>query len=112
MADAQRALRAHSSREISFLKRRDRLSVYIDILEAIREEQGKDGRRYAVYTRIMYRSNLSSKRLKERLLELSYIGLVEWNEQGVRLTEKGWKFLEDIKPLLKVLECYGLRIKR
>jgi len=87
-----------------FLRRRDRLSVYVSILEAL------DGMRYTKITHVMYRSNLSAVRLRERLLELSYLGLIEWNEQGVRLTEKGAEFLEDVKRLLEKLEKYGIKL--
>ncbi len=93
-------------RDVRFLKRRDRLLVYVSILEAIRGEASK--KPFAKFTRVMYRSNLSAMRLRERLRELSYLGLVEWNEQGVRLTEKGEKFLREVKKLFKVLEKYGL----
>jgi len=80
------------------LKRRDRLSIYVSILEAL------DDRRYTKLTHVMYRSNLSAMRLRERLLELSYLGLIVWNEQGVKLTEKGVEFLREVKGLLEVLE--------
>jgi len=97
-------------RNVLFLRRRDRLVVYVSILEAIREEMRS--RRFAIFTHVMYGSNMSAMRLKERLQELSYLELVEWNEHGVRLTEKGINFLREVKKLFRVLEEYGFVMAR
>jgi len=97
-------------RNVLFLRRRDRLVVYANILEAIREEM--HSRRFARFTHVMYRSNMPVRRLKKRLQELSYLDLVEWNEHGVRLTEKGVNFLREVKKLFRVLEEYGFVVAR
>ena len=97
-------------RNVLFLRRRDRLAVYVSILEAIRQEMRC--RRFAKFTHVMYRSNMSAMRLKERLQELSYLELIEWNEHGVRLTEKGVNFLREVKKLFRVLEEYGFVVAR
>jgi len=93
-------------RERLFLGRRDRLIVYIDILKAILEcsRYNENGR--AKFTHVMYRSNLSSKRLKERLLELSYLDLVVWDGTGLKLTKKGLRFLKDCEKALRIIMSY------
>ena len=97
-------------RRVLFLSRRDRLAVYLSILEAIRKDASKTREPFVKFTHVMYKSNLSSTRLKERLLELSYLGLVVWNEHGIKLTEKGVNFLREVKKMFKVIEEYGLSL--
>ena len=98
----------NTRRHVLFLNRRDRLAVYISILEAIREVMREGS--FAKFTHVMYKANLSAVRLKQRLLELSYIELVEWNEHGVKLTEKGVNFLKEVRKLFRVLEEYGVML--
>lgn len=93
-------------REKLFLGRRDRLTVYLDILEAILYCCSYSRTGWAKFTHVMYKSNLSSKRLKERLLELSYLDLIVWNELGLKLTEKGLNFLNDCRKALEVIMSY------
>ena len=90
-------------RELRFLKRRDRLNIYLDILQAIHTLAGWTG--WAKFTRVMYMANLNPATLKERLKELSYLDMIVWNEHGLRLTGKGYEFLRE---LCGVLEKYGL----
>jgi len=89
-------------RDLSFLRRRDRLSIYLDILSSIHELSKRSG--WAKFTRVMYMANLNPARLRERLKELSYLEMIVWNEHGLRLTEKGYSFF---KTLRKILEEYG-----
>lgn len=89
-----------------FLKKRDRLSIYLSILDAIRECSITSKTGYAKFTHIMYKSNLSSQRLKERLKELSYLDLIIWNDLGIKLTSKGIKFLDDFKKLMTTIDSY------
>jgi predicted transcriptional regulator len=94
------------SREVRFLERRDRLNIYLDILQAIYTLSRRAG--WAKFTRVVYMANLNHKRLKERLQELSYLDMVVWNEHGLKLTEKGYHFL---KELHVVLEKYGIPVE-
>lgn len=103
-------MKLDQERNLKFLRRRDRLSVYIDILEAILEECRRSDNGFAKFTRVMYRANLSARRLKDRLLELSYLELIKWNEHGLKLTEKGRAFLREVKPFLKILAKYGVEV--
>ena len=93
-------------REKLFLGRRDRLILYLDILRAILEccKYSPNGK--AKFTHVMYMSNLSSKRLKDRLIELSYLDLIDWDKDGLRLTKKGLSFLNDCEKALKVIIRY------
>jgi predicted transcriptional regulator len=94
------------SREVRFLERRDRLSIYLGILQAIHTLSRQTG--WAKFTRVVYVANLNHKILKERLQELSYLDMVVWNEHGLKLTDKGYCFL---KELHGVLEKYGIPVK-
>jgi len=94
------------SREARFLERRDRLSIYLDILQAIHTLSRRDG--WAKFTRVVYVANLNHKRLRERLQELSYLDMVVWYEHGLKLTEKGYRFL---KELHGILERYGIPVE-
>ena len=88
------------SRAARFLKRRGRLNIYLDILSAVDELSGS-GRDWAKFTWVMYMANMNSTRLKERLQELSYLEMIIWNEQGLRITEKGHLFLKELRNVLK-----------
>lgn len=90
----------------NFMKRRDRITIYISILESIMECSSKSATGYAKFTHVMYRSNLSSQRLKERLQELSYLDLITWDNLGIKLTHKGKNFLEEYKNLMIKIEKY------
>jgi len=94
------------SGEVRFLERRDRLNIYLDILQAIHTLSRRDG--WAKFTRVVYMANLNHKRLKERLQELSYLDMVVWNGHGLKLTEKGYRFL---KELHGILEKYGMPVE-
>jgi len=94
------------SREVRFLERRDRLNIYLDILQAIHTLSCQTG--WAKFTRVMYMANLNHKRLKERLQELSYLDMIVWSEHGLKLTEKGYRFLEELQS---ILEKYGIPVE-
>ncbi|GEM_PF-2098845 len=86
--------------------RRDRLTVYLDILNAILECCRHSPNGKAKFTHVMYMSNLSSKRLKERLIELLYLDLVSWDSDGIKLTQKGLSFLNDCEKAMKIIMRY------
>ncbi len=80
------------------------MNIYLDILSAI-DVLSENGRYWAKFTRVMYMANMNPVRLKERLQELSYLNMIIWNEQGLRLTEKGRLFYKELRG---VLEKFGI----
>jgi predicted transcriptional regulator len=94
------------SREVRFLKRRGRLDIYLDILSSIHRLGGMG---WARTTRVMYIVNLNPRSLKEKLQELSYLDMIVWNEHGVRLTEKGYSFLKEMRAVLEKYEVLSIR---
>jgi len=88
-------------------KKRERLEVIYDILSAIRD----DGNRIKP-TRLLHKSNLSPQMFKEYVSEMNKKGfLAEQGEAGKRhysLTDKGFRFLEQYKVIVKFIDDFGL----
>lgn len=88
--------------------KRDRVSIIKDMLELIRDRQGK-----IKPTQIMYKANLSHQMLKEYLTEVITKEFVIENrdKEGRRtysLTDKGFDFLRDYQSIKKFFDSYGL----
>ena len=87
---------------------RSRLKIIADILKAIREEG--EGR----ITKILLYANLSHGRLMKYLEELSGKGLIEEVEErggkAYRLTERGYKFLEELERAERLAEAFGFKL--
>jgi predicted transcriptional regulator len=87
--------------------KRERLMVIHDILRTVMDHQNK-----VKPTRLLHSSNLSPQMFKEYMQEMMDKGfLVELDEDGKRhysLTEKGFKFLEQYKVIVKFIDDFGL----
>ncbi|OYT67791.1 MAG: hypothetical protein B6U65_02125 [Candidatus Wolframiiraptor sp. EX4484-121] len=81
---------------------RSRLKIVLDILTAISEEGGK-------VSKLLLYANLSYDRLMKYLKELSEKGLVEEEMGEYRLTERGYRFLEELRRAEKLAEAFGFR---
>jgi len=81
---------------------RSRLKIILDILTAINEESGK-------ISKILLYANLSYDRLMKYLKELLEKELIEEKMGEYKLTEKGYKFLEELKRAEKLAEAFGFR---
>ncbi|MFH0978449.1 MAG: winged helix-turn-helix domain-containing protein [Candidatus Woesearchaeota archaeon] len=88
-------------------KKRDRLQVIHDILNAIRERDGR-----IKPTHILYKSNLSHVMMDEYLTELMGKGfMVQHTTKDGRtysLTEKGYEYLNKYKLITEFVESFGL----
>ncbi len=91
-------------------KRRTRIDIISDILQAIRKKNGR-----IKPTHLLYKANLSYQLLNEYLEELKGKGLVEEEEVGkkktkkeILLTEKGYEFLEQYERMKAFQESFGL----
>jgi len=81
---------------------RSRLKIVLDILTAISEESGK-------VSKILLYANLSYDRLMKYLNELLEKGLIEEEMGEYRLTEKGYRFLEELRRAEKLAEAFGFK---
>jgi len=81
---------------------RSRLKIVLDILTAISEESGK-------VSKILLYANLSYDRLMKYLKELLEKGLIEEEMGQYRLTEKGYRFLEELRRAEKLAEAFGFK---
>lgn len=89
-------------------KKRTKLEVIRDILEVIKNKNGR-----IKPTHILYKSNLSYQMMGEYIDELKERGLVveENLKNGQRtysLTEKGFKFLEQYSMIADFTASFGL----
>ena len=88
-------------------KKRERLNVIKDILNAIRNN------RNIKPTRLLYASNLSPQMFKEYITELLKkgfieLGYLEEDKKFFSLTKKGNNFLEEYKIIENFIENFGL----
>ena len=81
---------------------RSRLKIILDILTAINEESGK-------ISKILLYANLSYDRLMKYLKELLERELIKEEMGEYKLTEKGYKFLEELRRAEKLAEAFGFR---
>ena len=81
---------------------RSRLKIISDILTAINEESGK-------ISKILLYANLSYDRLMKYLKELLEKELIKEEMGEYKLTEKGYKFLEELRRAEKLAEAFGFR---
>ncbi|MBD3260026.1 hypothetical protein GF371_05375 [Candidatus Woesearchaeota archaeon] len=91
-------------------ERRSKFEIIFDILKAIQDKGGK-----IKPTHLLYKSNLSYKRLQGYMDSLMKKGLVEKVEEGKKtkknkivLTEKGYEFLANYNKIREFTEAFGL----
>lgn len=86
--------------------RRSRIEIVYDIVRSIAEKGGS-----MKPTHVLYKSNLSYKRLQEYIDELKGKEIIrEDNKEGHSvfvLTDKGFTFLNDLKKLKQFQEAFG-----
>ncbi len=87
-------------------KKRERLEIIRDILEAVKEK------RSIKPTRLLYSSNLSPQMFKSYIGELTKKGFIEEKEKKKSkefvLTNKGRNFLYEYKKIENFIESFGL----
>lgn len=89
------------------MERRNRLAVIHDILWAIQDKGGK-----IKPTHLLYKSNLSYKRLQTYMDDLKQRNLLqttmEKDKTMIALTEQGYKFLQDYNNIKQFTDAFGL----
>jgi len=87
--------------------RRGRIDIIYDILKAIQDKGGK-----IKPTHLLYKSNLSHKRLKLYLDELKAKQLIEEisvkNKKMISITDQGLEFFKNYKRIKEFTEAFGL----
>jgi len=89
-------------------ERRSHLEIVFDILKAIQDKGGK-----IKPTHLLYKSNLSHKRMKGYVEDLQKKGLmiadVNEDERSMfAITDQGLKFLEEYRKVKELTEAFGL----
>ncbi len=88
-------------------KRRSKLQILVDILRAVRKQKGR-----AKFTHVLYKANLTHKRLKEYLGILLESGFVEEVDRDgrntYRITRRGEEFLAEYGSLKEFSEAFGI----
>lgn len=87
--------------------KRTKISILADMLKIIREK-GE-----AKPTHILYKANLSHPRMKKHLAALIEGGLIEavrGERMVYRITEKGEKFIMEVKKIEKFSDAFGVPI--
>jgi predicted transcriptional regulator len=87
--------------------RRDKLKLYGDLLTVLYNEANAGK---IVPTRVSIRMGVSFDRLKNYISELYALGLIE-DENTLKITEKGKKFLREYKKILDFLKDMGIVYK-
>ena len=88
-------------------KKRNRLEIIRDILDVIRNKNGK-----IKPTHILYKSNLSYVMMEEYLSELIEKGFIEEvkdkDQKSYKITEKGYSYLEKYNMIADFTNSFGL----
>jgi predicted transcriptional regulator len=85
------------------IPRRDKMRLYGDLLFALKNERRSEG---VVLTHVQVRIGVSFDRLKNYLMELKELGLIE--ETSFELTEKGSQYLKEYQEILLFMKRMGL----
>ncbi len=88
------------------MERRDKVKIIYDILKSVQEKGGR-----IKPTHLLYKSNLSYKRMNELVQELMGKGMIA--EESVSngkmyiLTDKGNKFLNEYYKMVEFIKGFG-----
>ena len=85
------------------IPRRDILKIYGDLLSVLKNE---DKNEKVVLTRVQARLNVPFDRLKNYIMELTELGLIE-DEVSLKLTEKGKQYLKEYEKILDFMKRMG-----
>lgn len=87
--------------------KRSRLEIIYDLLNAIQQKGGD-----IKPTHLLYKSNLSHKKMKEYMEELNRQGFVEKKERKGKkvfaITDRGSQFISEFQRIKKFSESFGI----
>ncbi|HLD04518.1 MAG TPA: DUF4364 family protein [Candidatus Nanoarchaeia archaeon] len=88
------------------VERRDKVKIIYDILRSVQEKGGK-----IKPTHLLYKSNLSYKRMQELVKDLMEKGMLsEEQQEGSKmylLTDKGHKFVNEYYKMVEFIRGFG-----
>lgn len=88
--------------------KRTKIQIYADILRALKNSEGRLKK-----THIVYKANLTHKRLDEYLLSLlekKFICEITVNgKKYFKITKKGENLLHEIRKLKEISDAFGIR---
>jgi predicted transcriptional regulator len=85
------------------IARRDKMKIYSDLLSIL---QCKDHNEI-VLTRLQLKLNVPFDRLKQYLLQLKDLGLIE-DESSFKLTKKGKQYIREYEKVLDFMKRMGM----
>ncbi|MBN1243960.1 hypothetical protein JXA31_00015 [Candidatus Bathyarchaeota archaeon] len=88
------------------IARRDKMKIYGDLLAILQSEN--DNR--IVLTRLQLKLNVPFDRLKQYLIQLKELDLIE-DETSPKLTKKGRQYIRDYEKVLDFMNRMGLEYK-
>ncbi len=87
--------------------RRNKQDIIFDMLTAVQSKGG-----FILPTHLLYKSNLSHAKMKDYLDELMtknvLIYMTDKGKQKIKMTEKGFKFLQSLRKLREFTEAFGI----
>jgi predicted transcriptional regulator len=86
------------------ISRRDKLKIYGDLLFILNEESKTEK---VVLTKIQVQINVPFDRLKNYIVDLKELGLIQ-DEVPLKLTEKGKQYLREYESVLDFMKRMGL----
>jgi predicted transcriptional regulator len=86
------------------ISRRDKLKIYGDLLFILNEESKTEK---VVLTKIQVQINVPLDRLKNYIIDLKELGLIQ-DEAPLKLTEKGKQYLREYESVLDFMKRMGL----
>jgi predicted transcriptional regulator len=90
------------------IARRDRMKIYAELLSILKSEADRED---IVLTRLQLRLNVPFDRLKQYLIELRELDLIE-DEASPKLTKKGKKYIREYKKVLNFMKRMGLEYRK
>jgi predicted transcriptional regulator len=86
------------------IPRRDKMKIYNDLLSILQSENKKGE---IVLTRLQLKLNVPFDRLKQYLLQLKDLGLIE-DESSFKLTKKGKQYIREYEKVLDFMKRMGM----
>jgi predicted transcriptional regulator len=86
------------------IARRDKMKIYSDLLSILQSESDKEE---IVLTRLQLKLNVPFDRLKQYLMQLRELGLIE-DEPLPKLTKKGKQYIREYDKVLDFMKRMGI----
>jgi len=88
------------------IARRDKMKIYNDLLSILQSENNNE----VVLTQLQLKLNVPFDRLKQYLIQLRELGLIE-DETSPKLTKKGKQYIHEYQNVLDFMKRMGLEYR-